>query len=411
MISVVIVCIYATTTKHALSAKWGGVFFLYITIISTGIALNAVSPGTLIGGIRSYFKFLPFFFLPIMYKFSEDQMGKQLKLLLFISLIQCPLGIFQKFVQFGIKSSGDYVSGTLTSAGQLPILLACALALVTAFYLRNRINTKIYITFLFLLVIPTTLSESKTSVGFIPLALLLPIYINAKISGQEKSAKKSMAIFLIFVCTAITFVAIYDHFAQYGKASRRDGLVSFFTSGTVEKYVNRGASDQIIVTKLGYYDKISIPLDRLSDDKFKLFFGLGIGNVQTSAIKSLSGKYSAEGEKYGAKGSAIALFLWEIGILGVLAYFIFMYMVFIDAKRLSKNRGLNGIIGLGWCAALMVTFLSLFFKNPFIDNANGYLFWYLSGYVVAARCRLENQPQMMSTKNNESNKLTEYKRI
>ncbi|MEE9361246.1 MAG: hypothetical protein V3U92_01460 [Cellulophaga sp.] len=397
MTAAAVVCIYATTMKHALSTKWGVFFFLYITVISIGIVLNAVSPGTLIGGIRSYFKFLPFFFLPIMYKFSDEQMGKQLKFLLFVSLMQGPLGIFQKFVQFGIKSSGDRVTGTLTTAGQLPIFLACALALVTAFYLRNRINTKIYITFLFLLVVPTTLSESKTSVGFIPLAFLLPIYINAKISGQEKAAKKSMAIFIIFICTAVTFVAIYDHFAQYGRASRRGGLVSFFTSGTAERYINRGAANQIIITKIGYYDRIAIPLDRLSDDKFKLFFGLGIGNVQTSAIKSLSGKYSAEGEKYGVKSSAIALFLWEIGVLGVLAYFIFIYMVYIDAKKLSKSTGFNGIIGLGWCAALMVTFLSLFFKNPFIDNANGYLFWYLSGYVVAARYRLENKPQMIDT--------------
>jgi hypothetical protein len=345
-----------------------------------------------------------------MYKFSDEQMGTQLKFLLFVSLMQGPLGIFQKFVQFGVKSSGDRVTGTLTTAGQLPIFLACALALVTAFYLRNRINTKIYITFLFLLVVPTTLSESKTSVGFIPLAFLLPMYINAQISGQKEAAKKSIAIFLIFVCTAITFVVIYDHFAQYGRTNRQSGLVNFFTSGTAEQYINRGAADEIIITKIGYYDRIAIPLDRLSNDISKLAFGLGLGNVQESAIEGLSGEHSAEVEQYGVKSSAIALFLWEIGILGVLTYFIFMYMVYIDAKRLSKSTGLNGIIGLGWCAALMVTFLSLFFKNIFLDNANGYLFWYLSGYVVAARYRLENQPLAMSTENNESNKITEDKR-
>lgn len=409
MIAVVIVCVYATTMKNALSVKWGIFFFLYITIISIGIILNTVSPGTIIGGIRSYFKFLPFFFLPIMYEFSGKQIAQQLKFLLLLALMQGPLALFQKFVQFGITSSGDRISGTLTSGGQLPILLACALALVTAFYLRNRINTKVYMIFLFLLVVPTTLSESKTSVGFIPLAFLLPIYINTQISGQKEAAKKSMAIFLIFVCTAVTFVVVYDHFAQYGRASRQGGLVDFFTSGSAEQYINRGAKDEIIITKIGYYDRIALPLDRLSDDVFKLAFGLGIGNVQESAIESMSGEYSAEVEQYGAKSSAIALFLWETGILGVLAYFTFMYMVYIDAKRLSKSTGINGIIGLGWCAALMVTFLSLFFKNPFLDNANGYLFWFFSGYVVAARYRLGYQTQVMPTEN-ESNEITEDKR-
>ena len=244
----------------------------------------------------------------------------------------------------------------------------------------------------------------------IPLAFLLPIYINAKTFGQEKSVKKSIAIFLIFACTAVIFVAVYDHFAQYGRESRRDGLVSFFTSGTVDRYLNRGAADAVIITHVGYFDKIAIPLDRLSDDKFKLAFGLGIGNVQTSAIKGMSGEYSAEGELYGVTGSAIALFLWETGILGVLTYFIFIYMLYIDAKRLSKSTGVNGIIGLGWCAALMVTFLSLFFKNPFIDNVNGYLFWFLSGYVVAARYRLDYQLQMRAIENNESNEIIEDKK-
>lgn len=409
MLAIAVVCIYATTMKNSLSVKWAIFFFLYITIILVGIVLNTVSPGTVIGGIRSYFKFLPFFFLPIMYDFFGKNIQKHLQILLFFSLIQGPLAIFQKFIQFGVGSSGDRVTGTLSSAGQLPVLLACALALVTAFYLRNKINTKIYMIFLLLLVVPTTLSESKTSIGFIPLAFLLPIYINAKTLGQKKVAKKSIAIFLIFVCTAVSFVAIYDHFSQYGRESGRDGLVSFFTSGAADRYLNRGATDAVIVTHVGYFDKIAIPLDRLSDDVFKLAFGLGIGNVQTSAIKSLSGEYSAEGELYGARSSAIALFLWETGIIGVLAYFIFIYMVYMDAKRLSKSTGINGIIGLGWCAALMVTFLSLFFKNPFIDNANGYLFWFLSGYVVAARYRLDYQPQIM-VENNESNEIIEDKR-
>jgi len=397
MIAMVMVVALASNSKNAFDRKWVIFISIYICCLFIGVILNTVSPGALIVGIRSYFKYLPFFFIPIVYQFSDEQVGKQLKLLLLLSLMQGPLAIVQKFIQFGVTSTGDRVTGTLSSSGQLPILLACAAAVVTAFYLRNRINAKVYIIFLFLLVVPTTLSESKTSIGFIPLAFLVPIYINARMSGQKKVAKKSIAIFLIFVVTAVVFVAVYDHFSQYGRASRQGGLVEFFASGGAEKYLNRGAVDKTRITKLGYYDIIALPLDRLSNDTFKLTFGLGIGNVQGSAIGNLKGEYSAEVEKYSAKSSAVALFLWEIGIIGVLLYFVFIYMVFIDAKKLSKDKEIDGIIGLGWSAAMIVTFISLFFKNPFLDNVNGYLFWYFSGYVVAARYRLDHQPSVQQT--------------
>lgn len=404
MVAMIVVVALASNSKNMISRKWVIFFGIYIVTLFVGVILNNLSPGTLIVGIRSYFKYLPFFFIPIVYQFSDEQISKQLKLLLMLSLMQGPLGLVQKFIQFGVSSTGDRITGTLSSSGQLPILLACAVALVTAFYLRNRINTKIYIIFLFLLVVPTTLSESKASIGFIPLAFLVPIYINARISGQKKVAKKSLAIFFIFACTAVVFVGVYDHFSQYGRSNRQGGLVEFFTSGGAERYLNRGAVDKAKITKLGYVDIILLPLDRLSDDTFKLTFGLGIGNIQGSAIGGLTGEYTVEIAQYSAKSSAIALFLWEIGVFGVLLYFIFVYLIFIDAKRLSRDKGLAGIIGLGWSAAMVVTFLSLFVKNAFLDNANGYLFWYISGYVVAARYKFDHMIKIdESNSNNELN--------
>ena len=35
--------------------------------------------------------------------------------------------------------------------------------------------------------------------------------------------------------------------------------------------------------------------------------------------------------------------------------------------------------------------MALFQKNIFLENVTGYLFWYLSGYVAATRCRFSRE--------------------
>ncbi len=129
---------------------------------------------------------------------------------------------------------------------------------------------------------------------------------------------------------------------------------------------------------------------------FKLLFGLGAGNVSGSAIGSLSGEYANVYGELGVKSSAIALFLWEIGILGVFLYFIFIRMIFKDAKMLSEEDDLIGILGLGWLAVMPIVFVSLFFKNLFLDNANGYMFWYFSGLVIASKYRRDRVKRLIN---------------
>ena len=161
MVAALVVLFLGGSRDSALSKKYVVLFLCLIAVILIGIASNSTTAGSLIVGIRNYLKFLPFFFLPAVFAFSEKQLGSQLKLLLAFVLLQGPLSLYQKFIQFGITSSGDYISGTLTSGGQLPILLAGAIAILTAFYLRQRMTTARYFTFLSLMAVPVMLSESK----------------------------------------------------------------------------------------------------------------------------------------------------------------------------------------------------------------------------------------------------------
>lgn len=388
LMAVLIVVMRAPGRDTAISMKYVAIFSALIAIVLVGIATNSATPGTLIVGIRSYLKFLPFFFIPAVYNFTDKQIKRQLSFLLFLALIQGPLGLYQKFVQFGVKSSGDYIAGTLSSGGQLPILMAGVIALLTAFYLRGAIKTLWYVVCLALLMIPVMLSESKASVGYIPLAFLVPIFINFRTPSGKRTGTRMLAILTVFAVVGVSFVAVYDYFAQFGRENRRGGLVEFFTSGAAQEYLNRGAVDSRRVTKTGYVDVILLPLDQLSEEPFKLMFGLGIGSVSMSAIAGLSDGVGDNYERYDISiGSAASKFLWEIGVLGLLLYLAFFYLLYRDAKVASRGDGLLNRFGLGWGGVVMVAGLSLFLRDLFQDGALAYGFWYFSGVLAASVIR------------------------
>ena len=399
MVAALVILVLAGSRDSAIPKKYVILFLCLLAVILIGIASNATTAGSLIIGIRNYLKFLPFFFLPAVFAFSEKQLGSQLKLLLAFILLQGPLALYQKFIQFGVTSTGDYISGTLTSGGQLPILLAGAIAVLTAFYLRQRITTARYVTFLSLMAVPIMLSESKASIGYIPLAFIVPIFTNYRAGGNRKNGKQVLGVLTLLVIVGLAFVATYDYFAQFGRESRRDGIIEFFTSGTAENYLNRGAIDSRRINKTGYVDLVLLPLVELSDEPFKLFFGLGIGSVSGSALESLDNDKADTGDYSARVASSVSMFLWEIGVFGLLIYLIFFYMLYRDATKLSKGEGIFNRLALGWSGVIVMATLALFFRDIFRDGAIAYTFWFYSGMVAANALRMQKGERKKMTAN------------
>ena len=403
MIAVLVVLVLSASRDGAISKKYVVLFLCLLAVMLVGVASNSTTAGSLIVGVRNYLKFLPFFFLPAVFTFSEKQISSQLKLLLAFVLLQGPLALYQKFIQFGITSSGDHISGTLSSGGQIPILLAGAMAVLTAFYLRQRMTTARYVTFLFLMSVPIMLSESKASIGYIPLAFIVPIFANYRTGTNRRNGKQILGVLTVLAVVGLAFVATYDYFAQFGRESRRAGLIEFFASGTAENYLNRGAIDARRVNKTGYVDLVLLPLVQLSDEPFKLFFGLGIGSVSDSAIDSLAADRPDTGDYTVRIDSSVSMFLWEIGVLGLIIYFIFFYMLYSDARKLSKGEGISAQLALGWTGVIAVATLSLFFRDMFRDGAIAYTFWFYSGMVAANALRMKKGELKKMTANIRAN--------
>ena len=111
MAAALVVMSFAIRKHFALKRKYLLFFLLFFMFILGGIIVNAVPSGVVLAGLRSNFKHLPFFFLPVTYAFSDEQIRRQLKFLLVLSLIQCPVTIYQRFIKYAGVGTGDVVGG------------------------------------------------------------------------------------------------------------------------------------------------------------------------------------------------------------------------------------------------------------------------------------------------------------
>jgi hypothetical protein len=88
----------------------------------------------------------------------------------------------------------------------------------------------------------------------------------------------------------------------------------------------------------------------------------------------------------GANATALALLLWETGLIGVALFMAFFAMVWRDAAMILRTRDdLAGAVALGWLGVLGVLASASIYFNMFSDNSVLFLFSYFSGYIAAQR--------------------------
>jgi hypothetical protein len=353
------------------------VFGLLGLDLLSGVLLNHVPLLVQVSGIRIYLKYLPFFFIPLVYPFSDVDIRKQLYLLLSLALFQVPVSLYQRFVQSSGLVTGDYVRGTLGTSSQLSIFLICVFSILFGFFLKKKLSLRQFLLLTLLVLFPTTVNETKGTVLLLPLAVLLPAFFNE--SGRKRYSQLFGAT-VIGVVVLAGFSQMYDYFFP-----SRHELVEFYTSEQLVKNLAPNLSG-LQEDSEGRVDVLVMPFRVLSSDPFKLAYGLGIGNVGESFLgESFSGEYSRE---YGDKMYlAFAQLTWETGLFGILFVLVLFLKIFLDAVALRHHESLVGVLALGWLGVLGVIFISLFYKNIISVNGISYLFWYFSGYIAAMKWR------------------------
>jgi hypothetical protein len=362
-------------------------FFSTAAVMACGILANDVAPGPLLEGLRFYLRAIPMFFLPAVIAVTESQLRTQLRLLLAIALLQVPLSVYQRYTIYALgHMSGDDVYGTLMISSIMSIFLVAVICVAAALALRGRLSKIAFFCIFVLLVIPTTINETKSTVFLLPIGLLTTLLAG---SPPRKRLRVGVSAVLLLTVFAGLFVPIYDFFAVTNNPYPYT-FESFFTDKKrVMTYLDRN-TDIGSRGEVGRVDSIVAPLQEFSSDPVHLVFGVGIYNASFSALgNNYTGEYYPLLGHYAGETSAAA-FLVETGVLGLALALILDWLVFRDAVYVAtRDRSLFGALALGWLGIMVVVVISTFYKSLHYFESLSYLFWYFSGVIAAQRMRLE----------------------
>ena len=379
--------------KHvpiAISPKYLVFFVIFLLSIMAGIAMNSVQPGAVFSGMLIYFRYIPFFLLPVVYEFSEEDISSQLKLLLGLALLQFPISFMQRFYVFSGGRSGDSVIGTLGLSSHLSIVLIGSAAVLLGFYLKERITTRRLILLLAVLLMPTMINETTVSLFLIPIALIVPVLF----VQRANKFRYIMSVSGVVMVLLVVFVAIYDsYYSRWGES-----IVSGIYEGKMLEYVYRGADKDSRTdrekeqSEIGRVDSMVLPF-KLINDPVKLLLGHGMGNVSDISSERLMGEYIGKYGVMGAGMTTVAYLIWETGLVGLFLSVLVLLLILGDAAALSREGGTYGALGLGWCGVIVIMLVLLTYQNNVPVVPIGILMWYLSGVVVSQRFRVQRLRQ------------------
>lgn len=395
MSAVLIVYVFIAGTRdrfRLVAPKYWLIFGAMAVVIVCGIINNSPGAGPVISGMRFNFRGAPLFFLAAVLPMSEKQIMRQLKLLLGLSFLQFPVAFYQRWLVYDAeKFSGDTVTGTVMDSGILSMLLIGGVLILTGLLLRRRITALRYTVLFLILLIPTTINETKVTVVFLPMGLFVALLVGAAPGNRLRYA--GMALTLLVGFGAI-FVPVYNMLEE--RNHYKVDIVDFFTKPEeLDKYLaGTGKRDTVgLGTQKGVHrgDAIIFPLRYLSKDPSQLAFGLGLGNVSPSSLgRNFQGAYYSLFQRIMV--ISFAYFILELGLCGVLLIGVLFWMVFADSLVVARNDdGLIGAVAAGWTGVVSMVVLAAFYTDFHYFTSVTFLYWYISGIICARRMSMARE--------------------
>jgi hypothetical protein len=363
--------------RIALDVRYVLFFVVLIVTLICGFVLQDVPIGAVVAGIRAHLKFIPFFLLAAVYRFTPEQLTAQMKVLLVILVLETPLAVYQRFIEFaGHMETGDYIKGTASTSSALSLVLLFGIATVVSLYLRKKIALPKTLALIGVLFLPTTINETKATLLLLPVVLIAPAMYMAK---GSRAFRRLLPIVAAGTLAGIVFIGVYDTLIQNRPNGQTIG--AFIGDGRFEKYLYRGGEDG--PEHIGRFDSVEIAIERISRDPLTLAIGMGAGNVSTSFLSAFDGKYAFYQVRYGIGMTQVTTFLWEIGLVGLASYLFLYWCVYRDSRMLARGSGAPAIVGQIWVTVTLLMTFGLIYKSVFAFNEIGYLFWYFSGIAAS----------------------------
>jgi len=366
------------------------IFGLLIVDVICGVLVNSVGSGPVFAGVRNYMRAIPWFFVPAAFAYESPKILTQLRWLICICLMQVPIAIEQRIKtgsgtgsESGAMVTGDLTSGTLQDSGILSTILISAVCVAAAFCIRKILAPKQFALLFILMLLPTTINETKGTLLMLPIGLVITLLCASKVGTRLKYFLLAISLTGMFLAA---FVPIYDAMNE----GRRYGVsIGDFVSdpSNWERYLSTGkeigAEGQV-----GRLDAITIPWHFIAKKPLDLVFGLGMGNASHSSISpQFSGEYHELFKPLFI--IAISRIFSELGLFGVFLLYMLYWQMFLDAKALARSTGgVAGAFGAGWAGAVAIMAMATLYTTVDAFVSTSFLFWYFAGYVAAERMRV-----------------------
>lgn len=359
------------------------VFGSLVLTIVCGILANSVDAGPILAGARTYLRAIPWFLVPAVYAYTNKEVQTQLRLVTVLALLQAPLAIQQRLSTAAQGSTtGDMTSGSLLISSVMSIFLICATALAAAMLVRKKLNVWQFALIAVLLLLPTTINETKGTLVLVPLALSMAFLASSAPGRRLKAIVTASGLLVAF---GLVFFPVYDY---YGLQRTYAVPLSEFLSDPERVQGYLWKQEDIDTTgAAGRVDSIIVPLQRLSKDPITLIFGYGMGNASDSSLG-----HGFVGEHFDVFSRFLVIgfsrLLLELGVLGTLLVFTVFWLVYQDARAVARHRDdIVGALAAGWVSVTIVMGVCIFYKDLIVQTSVSYLFWYFSGLIAASRMR------------------------
>jgi len=388
--ALVLVYVAATGTRNRFSlvqSKYWIAFGAFSVIILFGILNNPPGSGPMLSGMRFYLRAIPLFFLAAVLPISEAQLSRQLKWLLGLALLQVPIAAYQRWIVLSEgRYTGDNVQGTMMDSGILSLFLISAVCILTGMLMRNRIGKLPYAVLFLLLLLPTTINETKATIVFLPLAMLVTVLFAARRGKRLRYVGVGVLALAVF---GALFVPIYNQMEVHNPFKQEKDITNYFTNARqLERYMKSDISGVGNFKDVRRGDAVAVSLQFLSTDPARLAFGLGLGSVSPSNFgKNFEGDYFQLFKHFLIM--SFIFFLLEFGVLGLVAIGALFWMVFADTLVVAhEDDSLAGALAAGFTGVVAVFALGVAYTILHQFTSMTYLYWYFAGIICARRAWL-----------------------
>ena len=384
---IIFVMTYALKKELYISKDYIAVFFLFSASVVLGAFANGVQPGAVFSGVRNVFMYMPYFLLPLVFRFSEKDISAQIGLLVLFAMMQIPASMYQ-YLTGPVGKTMDHVVGTLGDSSFLSIYLAGAITMLWAFYLDKKVSRARALVLLVAFVIPTTINETKATIILLFFGILT---VSVIFSIRNRSYKLLIVSLVLMVATVILFAILMNVLLQL-QGQRFANIFDFYLSGDYVNYLYSGIGENSsrdfgVLIEVGRIDAIIYAWDYVTKDIVHFFFGYGVGNVSEAAASIISGDF----DKYAhlaPQMNMITQILWELGLVGLLFLFVGCFMFFRDAYFVSRNSSRFSAFAAGWAGVIVLYVFAFPYKLMLPSDAINVLLWFYSGFLVAEKSRI-----------------------